>query len=266
MVGGKLKNLSLVELYNCGPVKNLTQFAEAAKDLDISDLARKYKELMEFAPRRHERGKQCFVGHDIFLGGSSNSNRKEEHLAGALFNECRKGKTFLLPGNRELKIIDYQFPLKARQNDKGVGKIDLFGVIDDETPCVIELKVDQDSGNMSDTPLRALLEGLAYCAFVEANQNYIWDEAKNKFDIKLKGVRPHLMILAPVGYWSYFFNTSSAGDWFAPLLQLIEDMNKYQLPFTSLISLENADFNYATGDSPACLTQKPAFLPVIHEV
>ena len=268
MVGSELKNLSLVELYNCKQVQNLTQFAGAIQELSISDLVQKYKKLMKNAPRRHERGKKYFVdSHDTpFVGGKPKSNRKEEHLAGALFNECRKGKTFLLPDKRKLKFIDYQFPLKDRQNDKGVGKIDLFGVIDSETSCVIELKVDQDSGNRSDTPLRALLEGLAYCAFVEANQNYIWEEAKNKFGIKLRGMRPHLMILAPVGYWTYFFNTSSAGDWFAPLLQLIEDMNKYPLPFTSLISLENANFSYATGDRPACLTQKPAFLPVCHEV
>jgi len=265
-VESELKNLSLVELYNCKVVQNLTQFARAAQELDVSNLAQKYKELMEVAPRRQERRKKYFVGHEVFLGGKKKSNRKEEHLAGALFNECQKGKRFLLPGNRGLNIIDYQFPLKARQDDKGVGKIDLFGVIDDETPCVVELKVDQDGGNRSDSPLRALLEGLAYCALVEANQKYIWEEAKNKFGIKLKGVQPHLMILAPEGYWSYFFNTSSAGNWFAPLLQLIEDMNKCQLPFTSLISLENVNFSYATGDRPACLTQKPVFFPVSHEV
>lgn len=266
MVGSKLKNLSLVDLYNYPTVNSVSKFAGVIQELDVADLVQKHKELMEVAPRRHERGKKYFVGHDIFLGGSSNSNRKEEHLAGALFNECRNGKTFLLPGNRELKIIDYQFPLKARQNDKDVGKVDLIGVINDEMPCVIELKVDQKGGRKADTPLRALLEGLAYCAIVEANRREIWKEAQEKFGFKFKGLRPHLMVLGPVGYWAYFFNTSSAGDWFAPLLQLIEDMNKHPLPFTSLISLENANFSYATGDRPACLTQKPAFLPVSHKV
>jgi hypothetical protein len=43
-------------------------------------------------------------------------------------------------------------------------------------------------------------------------------------------------------------------------------MIKNQLPFASLISLENASFSYATGDRPAYLTQKPAFLPVSHKV
>ena len=268
MVGSELKNLSLVELYNCKPVKNLTQFAGTIQELSVSDLVQKYKQLMKNAPRRHERGMKYFVdSHDSpFVGGKSESNRKEEHLAGALFNECRKGKAFFLPGNRELKIIDYQFPLKARQNDQDIGKIDLFGVIDGETPCVMELKVGQDSGNMSDSPLRALLEGLAYCALVEANRKEIWKEAQEKYGFEFKCLRPQLMIMAPVDYWSYFFNKPSAGDWFAPFLQLIEEIGKTPLPFISIMSIENASFSYATGDRPACLTQKPVFLPVTHEL
>lgn len=266
MVGSKLTNLSLVDLYNYPPVNSVSKFSGVIQELDVADLVQKYKSLLEIAPRRHERGKEYFVGHELFLGGKKKSNRKEEHLAGALFNECQNGKRFLLPDKRKLKFIDYQFPLKARQNDKGFGKVDLIGVINDEIPCVIELKVDQKGGGKADTPLRALLEGLAYCALVESNKKEIWKEAQEKFGFEFKGPRPHLMILAPVGYWSYFFNTSSAGDWFAPLLQLIEDMNKYPLPFASLISLESVNFSYATGDRQACLTQKPVFLSVSQEV
>ena len=56
-----------------------------------------------------------------------------------------------------LKIIDYQTPLKARQADSRIGKIDLLGLVGDRL-TVIELK----AGGGSDSPLRALLEGLAY--------------------------------------------------------------------------------------------------------
>lgn len=266
MVGSKLKNLSLVDLYNYPPVNSVSKFAGVIQELDVADLVQKHKELMEVAPRRHERGKEYFVGHDIFLGGSSNSNQKEEHLAGALFNECQSGKHFILPDKRKLKFMDYQFPLKARQNDKGVGKVDLIGVINDEIPCVIELKVDQKRGGKADTPLRALLEGLAYCALVEANKNEIWKEAQNKFGFEFKGPRPHLMILGTANYWSYYLNKPSAGNWWTVMHQLIATFKAVGLPFTSLISLENANFSYATGDRPACLTQKPAFLPVSQEV
>jgi len=226
MVGSEIKNLSLVELYGHPPVNSISKFAKLTQEIDLSYLIQKYKELMEIAPRRHERGEKYFVGHDIFLGGKEKSNRKEEHLAGALFNECQNGKEFLLPGKRKLKIIDYQFPLKAKQDDKGIGKIDLFGVIDKQTPCVIELKVDQDSGGKSDTPLRALLEGLAYCAIVEANKKEIWQEAKEKFGFKLKGIRPKLIILGPEEYWAYYLNKHTAGDWQKPLINLIKKIPK----------------------------------------
>ena len=41
-------------------------------------------------------------------------------------------------------------------------------MVDGRLPCVVELKVTGESAR-GDTPLRALLEGLAYCAIVEAN-------------------------------------------------------------------------------------------------
>lgn len=262
MVESKLKSLSLVGLYNYPPVNSVSKFSRIVSELGVADLVQKYKSLLEKAPRRHERGKKYFVGHDVFSGGKVNSNRKEEHLAGALFNECRKGKRFLLPDKRKLQIIDYQFPLKARQSDKGVGKVDLMGVINDQTPCVIELKVDQKGGGKADTPLRALLEGLAYCAIVEANKKEIWKEAQGNLGITFKGPRPHLMILGTANYWSYYLNQPSAGSWRPALNKLIADFKAAPLPSASLISLGRANFNYATGNRPACLTQKLAFLSV----
>ena len=245
MVGSEIKNLSLVELYGHPPVNSISKFAKLTQEIDVSDLVRKYKELMKVAPRRHKRRKKYFVeDHDGKLKGEKKSNRKEEHLAGALFNECQNGKEFLLPGKRKLKIIDYQFPLKAKQDDKGIGKIDLFGVIDKQTPCVIELKVDQDSGGKSDTPLRALLEGLAYCAIVEANKKEIWQEAKEKFGFKLKGIRPKLIILGPEEYWAYYLNKYTAGDWQKPLINLIKKIPKQSLPSVETISLNNLSFTW----------------------
>lgn len=266
MVESEFKNFSLVELYNCKRALNLTQFAQVAQELSVTDLVQKYKQLMKNAPRRHEREKKYFVGHELFLGGKKNSNRAEEHLAGALFNECQNGEHFILPDKHKLKLVDYQFPLKSRQNDKGIGKIDLLGVIDDEIPCVIELKVDQKGGVKADTPLRALLEGLAYCAIVEANKKEIWGEAQEKFGFKFKVPRPHLMILGTAKYWTYYFDKSSAGDWWPVMRKLAASFESVGLPFTSFVSVENAEFNYGTGDCPACLTAKPSLLAVAPKI
>ena len=74
-----------------------------------------------------------------------------------------------MPEGGSIELLDYQVPLKARRSDAGVGKIDIFGLNDSAIPVVIELKVL--GKGTPDTPLRALLEGLAYAAIVEANES-----------------------------------------------------------------------------------------------
>jgi hypothetical protein len=183
-------------------------------------------------------------------------------LAGALFNECQNGKEFLLPGKRKLKIINYQFPLKAKQDDNGIGKIDLFGVIDKETPCVIELKVDQERRGKSDTPLRALLEGLAYCAIVESNKKEIWQEAQSNKELKLnfKGARPHLIIMAPEQYWNYYFNKSVARDWPNALKTLVKGISQSLGIHIHFYSIENAEFEWGGNGKPAKMKRECKFL------
>ena len=86
-------------------------------------------------------------------------------------------------------MLHYQFPLKAKQADKGIGKVDLLGATDRGHPIVIELKVkpEKRSGGADargDTPLRALMEGLRYAAIVEANLDVLAREAKSRFSVE----------------------------------------------------------------------------------
>ena len=90
-------------------------------------------------------------------------------------------------------------PLKARQGDRGVGKVDLFAAVDGRLPCVVELKVAGESAR-GDTPLRALLEGLAYCAIVEANAADIASEFAEQHVVSAS--RPTLVVMAPDNYWA----------------------------------------------------------------
>ncbi|WP_167374275.1 hypothetical protein [Bathymodiolus platifrons methanotrophic gill symbiont] len=54
-------------------------------------------------------------------------------------------------------------------------------MIDHKVPAVIELKIDSVNGGQADSPLRALLEGLAYCAIIEKNLVKISAEVASKF-------------------------------------------------------------------------------------
>ena len=121
----------------------MVEFAAVANTLasDVGMLARCYEHLVRVAPRRHARGKRYVHGRTGTTSSGASSNRREEHLAVALCNASRSGVAFALPDRRPFAIIDYQMPLKARQGDLGVGKVDLFAVVDGRLPCVIELKV-----------------------------------------------------------------------------------------------------------------------------
>jgi len=143
---------SLIELYKQKDLNRASQFLHCMKNMEIRALVDSYKKLRDVeAPQRQNA---YFVDtHNGVASGGAQSNRREEHLAIALFNESRANKRFNLPDGRDLEFIDYQTPLKDKQSDKGIGKVDLFAVIDNETPAIIELKVDGKNGSLADTPL-----------------------------------------------------------------------------------------------------------------
>ncbi len=143
---------------------------ETFSQLDPTMVIDLYHALMEQAPRRHERNKKYFVGHTGITSSGESSNRFEEHLAVALTN-----RTLDFPDGRPVRLVDYQVPLKARQGDAGLGKVDIFGVDTDGRHVIVELKIAGESGR-SDTPLRAVLEGLTYSAVLLANREAIDEE------------------------------------------------------------------------------------------
>ena len=188
-----------IDLHNNPAVNRVVEFAEVAGTLasDVGKLAHGYENLVRVAPRRHDRGKRYLHGRTGTTSSGASSNRREEHLAVALYNASRGGAAFALPDNRPLEIIDYQMPLKARQHNRGVGKVDLFAVVDGRLPCIVELKV-AGKRTLGDTPLRAILEGLAYCAIVEANAADIASEVAEQH--ALSSFRPTLAVIAPDDY------------------------------------------------------------------
>ena len=86
--------------------------------------------------------------------------RRAAGLAGDHSQEC-------LLTEQCTHIQTYQMPLQDRRSDKSWGKIDLVGVSPTGMPVVLELKKD-DAG---DTPLRILVEGLAYAVAVRRAWN-----------------------------------------------------------------------------------------------
>ena len=254
----------LIALYSETGVNRISGFSDTARNLDIDAIGNAYANLVQNAPKRGLTQKSYFqTSHDGFPSGNETSNRREEHLALALFNQSTR---FNFPGGRDLNIIDYQTPLKSKQADKGIGKIDLFGVMDNSIPAVIELKVKGIKGRKADTPLRALLEGLAYCAIVEANLAEVSDEARSIFNLHITQTRPDLIVLAPDDYWQSYLGKPSAGDWLHVLENLITEIRQTLQLNTHLISLSNADFEMGSSKNRPVLTKQCHMVPVGSEL
>ena len=249
-----LRKNKLVELYNAPGINQISGFYAALADLNPRDLADLYIDLRDSAPHRHQRDKRYLEGRTGITSSGKYSNRREEHLAIALYNSFTKDNPLKLPDGGTLSILDYQTPLKARQSDKGIGKVDLFGAIDENMPCIIELKVPTSEGRCSDTPLRAFLEALAYCAIVESNLTDIATEVRDKYDIRLTDGRPALCLMAPEDYWLAYLKHKKTGDWWPQLDALANELTALLDLETHFIALKDADFEMGLDGNPPRLT------------
>jgi hypothetical protein len=121
-----------------------------------------YRLEMTHAPHRRAVNRPYLVDlHGGVPSTGEHTSRHEEHLALALFNDYHIPNAGLrMPDSVEVQLVTYQMPLQASRRDVGVGKVDLFGITAAGQATVIELK----GAGGNDTPLRALLEGLAYAA------------------------------------------------------------------------------------------------------
>jgi hypothetical protein len=215
----------LINLANDTTVKQVTGFATVAKNLSIDQLFQWYSTEKKFAPRRSSKGKKSyFVGHsgvaekEHFGKGTKEGaeGRKEEHLAIALFNEIRNTNSGLIDDSDEaIHVLDYQIPLKGKKDDEKIGKIDLLALNSDNRLAVVELKYRPQEGTVSraDTPLRAFLEGLAYCAIIAADFECVCQEAEDKFNRPIEKDAPALIVLANDTYWQSYLRSSAAGAW-----------------------------------------------------
>jgi hypothetical protein len=240
----------LVDLFRSPGVNRLSEFASFAAGIRTADIAAWYSIELANAPKRHSRGKTYFSnGHTGRPRSGSASNRSEEHLAIALWSSFRtSGVT--LPNGDEMVLVDYQVPLRASQLDSGIGKMDLFGVVEGPsssyTGRVCELKTLG-----CDTPLKALLECLAYHAIAAVNLADFSAELGKCFR------NLECMILAPVNYWHNFAGRRSAGNWAGEIRSLAKRVET-DLGFKfSFLALENCQWSMGLNGTAPVLSCEP---------
>jgi hypothetical protein len=200
----------IIELSNDRQVRQAKGFKGAAADLTGEQLAGLYETEVANAPRRAEAGKKYLV--KAKPPTSRRANKDEEHLSLALLKHCRdSGEGLNLPGLGNLDLLAAQVPLATASVDrslgdadlnKGVGKIDLLGVGPEDRMVVVKVKFavpEATRGGTGDTPLRALLDGLAQSAMASANREALASElAAGR---ALSDQPPLLILLASPRYW-----------------------------------------------------------------
>ncbi|MCR5573971.1 MAG: hypothetical protein K6F78_04025 [Bacteroidaceae bacterium] len=102
------------------------------------------------------------------------TNRKEEITAKNLFKTKKIFEGFG-------RIIDYQTPLKNKQDDKGLGKIDLLSK-NEETKCVYILELKKEDSK--ETMLRCILEAFTYSRIVSQKRLFKSFEIEDNYKLK----------------------------------------------------------------------------------
>lgn len=206
-------------------IKALSLFADACDRLNGRELAEAYRSEGADAPRRWDVDKLYLTQTRNGIPGTGDfTNRNEEHLAIAIFNAHRPPNDGVrLPDSRKLQILDYQMPLKARQADAGVGKVDLFGLLSSGETCITELK----AAGSRDTPLEALIEALGYAAIVEANLDCISQEVLAFFKLPLVQTKPIVAVAGPTEYWRTFRDNRASRHWESAIAKLTKRVREH---------------------------------------
>jgi hypothetical protein len=228
---------------------------------------------MKAAPRRGA-SKRYFVGHSGETTSGAHSNRREEHLAIALWLAFRHDGV-ALPDGTLLFPIEYQLPLKSHNDalNAGIGKVDLLCVEASGQPWIGELKIHRagESGQV-ETPVKALLEALAYCALVDADRDALHRESVAKEQALGKTVaasRPNLLVLATAEYWSACEEQEQRHPWkraLAGLCRRIESDLGAQTKFASLQGCAWAGPGLGDGagySKKPCLLGRPSFVSAL---
>jgi hypothetical protein len=195
-------------------------FASVVASLSIPWVVSEYRHDQAVAPRRPRRQKSFFLAdHQGIPNSRHSTNRIEEHLTLALYAAHSRGGRLVRPTGDRLRLINYQIPLKERQADP-IGKIDAVGLLDDGTPCVIEMKAPTRRNPRGDSPLRALFEALSYAAVIEANRVDFDKELRLRHPDGAVEVPLVLLLLGPASWWDAWRTCNDAGEWVPPFNDL----------------------------------------------
>jgi len=253
----------LVNLAKKSEVGQKSNFVSCANSLTVAILKSSFEDTMRHAPSRHKASLKYFVGHSGIPSGASGSNRVEPHLAIALFNLFKGKYEFSTKSTGSISLLDYEFPLKSQDADHGVGKVDLLGISTNRLLNIIELKIEKPTS--SETPLRALLQALAYSSIVMANIEDIRAEILADFGLRIQTEQASIAVMATDDYWNCWFTEERRFPWQDAILSLAERIEN-TLPLTvSFLSIKNHEIEMGGDGKAPQFKSTPLIVSVLHK-
>lgn len=162
------------------------------------------------------------------------------------------------------QLVAFQVPLFVGAKKDGWGYIDLLGILNDGTISVVELKkepktMDRGGTGDSESPLRMVLESMAYAIAIREDWTHFRKELVTRLDVlsvskklidKIPISQPakiRLVGVAPAAYWLDWLpltekgKSVTAGQW-ASFLRLLEKLDTAGYP-ASFLSLSGEPSN-----------------------
>jgi hypothetical protein len=265
-----LSDNPLLQLAAERQVRLANEFQKAAAAMTAEQLLAAFQGAVAAAPRRAEAGKAFFEPHPARRRTRA-KDRDAEDVAAALVGHCAASDKPLwmpkiLPDDPDhtLALLDHRVPLKASRDDKGVGHLDLVGLLDDRL-AVVKFKYvpgDATRGSTGDTPLRALLEGLSDLAAATANADAMRAELAERFGREVSDEPPALVLIATRRYWELARKRSvqKGAHWIRELERLANDLDAAGGPLVEYLGLELPDLPAFEIQTDEKGEEKPVFV------
>jgi hypothetical protein len=258
---------ALSEFFRSANFERFSLSSAAVMALSEEDVVRIFDRQSKAAPYRG-LSRPYFVSHNGKTTSGLTTNRREEHLAIALWHAYRKSG-FTLPDQTTLFPVDYQLPLKSARDaaNATLGKVDLFCADTEGAPWITEIKIRSDRSRGVEPPLRALFEALAYCGTLDPDMRTLSresDDKKRELLHTVSPLRPNLLILAPAEYWEACDVECGPDDWRRALKagrDLVHRAIKIRVCF---VRMDNCQWEMTESGEPH-LTLSPIFSWAIPE-
>lgn len=238
----------LIELAADREVRQSAAFKDAAARLTGEALRTAYEAEVANAPRLADAGKPYFAKSSGKPASERKKPRDLEHLGGGIMRWCvEKEKGLALPDDAgTIDLLDCYVRAKPGRADepetKGINRFDALAVTEGNRLAVLQIRYLESGATrcgVGDTPLRVLLEGLAYTAIAAANKEQIASDAQEHLGREVSTEAPTLIVLASSRYWELCRkrSTQKGAHWIKELVRLskeIEEEVSVPIQFLSL--------------------------------